>query len=96
MVVSPGVELALRRALVAEVPDFVSAVTAEGNDSAVTLTIYHLPTVRSAWRREFEEVVESEFEQHVPREKRTTLKFAFRPAADFGVVGPMCILHRRP
>jgi len=71
-------------------------VTADGNDSAATLTVYHLPTKRKRWRREFEEAVVSEFEQHVPRENRTRLDFAFRPAEEFSVVGPTCILHRRP
>jgi hypothetical protein len=93
---SHGVELALRRALVGEVPDFVSAITAEGRGATVVVNVYHLATVRNGWRQEFEQVVESEFEQHLPGAQRVKLSFVFQDAGRVEIGGPMCVLHRRP
>ena len=92
---SPSLELALHRALLGEVPDFVNAITAEVSGSGVVLSVYHLPTIQNGWRQEFEEVVESEFEQQMTKQQRPKLSFLFRGADEFEAVGPICVLHRR-
>jgi hypothetical protein len=93
--ISPAVELALRRALVGKVPDFVSAITAEIQGAGVLVSVYHLPVVRNGWSTQFEEDVESEFEQHCSTGKRVPLSFSFRQAAEFEPSGQTLLLHRR-
>jgi hypothetical protein len=92
----PAVELALRRSLVGEVPGFVRAIIADQRMDRVRITVFCLPTIRDAWRGEFEQEIESEYEQNLPADGRPGLEFLFVGEDQFRIEGPVCILHSRP
>jgi hypothetical protein len=93
---APNHELALRRALVGEVPPFVHTITAVSADGQIRPEVYHLPTVKKGWKQKFEEVIESEFDQCLPARPVPPLQFTFREQAVFEASEPTCLLHRRP
>lgn len=93
------VELAAHRVLRGELAPWVQAITAEFAAERVTLCVFH-HSAPSGWQAEFEEVVESEWDQALSSlapGSTLCLELRFHPADAFTTpLGQPCLLYVSP